>query len=99
MRISDGSSDVCSSDLLILMDIQMPSMDGYETTRRIRKQMHGKNRSTPVLAFTAEPYSEELKKKVADHSIGDLITKPFDAEMLIDKIGRPSFRERVGQYV
>lgn len=71
---------------LILMDIQMPGMDGYETTRRIRNQAKGKNHSTPVLAFTAEPYSEELRRKVAIHGIHDVITKPFDADMLIDKI-------------
>jgi len=71
---------------LILMDIQMPGMDGYEATRRIRNQPSGKNNSTPVIAFTAEPHSEELRKKVAMHDMQELITKPFDANFLIDKI-------------
>ena len=71
---------------LILMDIQMPEMDGYETTRKIRNQAKGMNKLTPVLAFTAEPYSEELRKKVTMHGIEDVITKPFDADLLIDKI-------------
>ncbi len=71
---------------LILMDIQMPGMDGYETTRKIRSQRTGKNKHTPVLAFTAEPYSEELKKKVSMHDIQDVISKPFDAGMLLEKI-------------
>jgi PAS domain S-box-containing protein len=71
---------------LILMDIQMPGMDGYEATRKIRSQRSGKNKQTPVLAFTAEPYSEELKKKVSAHGIQDVITKPFDAHVLLEKI-------------
>lgn len=73
---------------LILMDIQMPGMDGYETTRRIRSQTAGLNSATPVLAFTAEPYSEELRRKVSSHGIQDVITKPFDADTLMDKIFR-----------
>jgi len=64
----------------------MPEMDGYETTRKIRNQAKGMNKLTPVLAFTAEPYSEELRKKVTMHGIEDVITKPFDADLLIDKI-------------
>lgn len=71
---------------LILMDIQMPGMDGYETTRKVRAQGSGKNKQTPVLAFTAEPYSEELKRKVSMHGIQDVITKPFDAGMLLERI-------------
>ncbi len=71
---------------LILMDIQMPGMDGYQTTQQIRQQFRGKNKKTPVLAFTAEPYSEQLKIKVVQNGMQDVLTKPFDTELLISKI-------------
>lgn len=71
---------------LIIMDIQMPGMDGYQTTGKMRSQKDGRNISTPVLAFTAEPFSEELRKKVLFHGIQDVLTKPFDEDTLIDKI-------------
>ena len=84
---------------LILMDIQMPGMDGYETTRKIRSQIKGKNKSTPVLAFTAEPYSEELRRKVSSHGIRDVITKPFDADTLIDKIFTCTESQNLSEYI
>jgi PAS domain S-box-containing protein len=71
---------------LILMDLQMPIMDGYLTTKRIQNQRRGKNNTTPVLAFTAEPSTEDLRKRVHDHGIKDLITKPFDTDYLLEKI-------------
>ncbi len=71
---------------LILMDIQMPGMDGYETTDKIRSQKNGKNRKTPVIAFTAEPYSSSLKDKTLEHGIQYLLSKPFDPDYLIEKI-------------
>jgi CheY-like chemotaxis protein len=71
---------------IILMDIQMPKMDGYQATEKIRKQTGGKNCKTNILAFTAEPYSEVLKTRIAKHNIQDVITKPFNTDNLIDKI-------------
>ncbi|HEY9049283.1 MAG TPA: PAS domain-containing protein, partial [Ohtaekwangia sp.] len=62
---------------VILMDIQMPGQDGYEVTRAIRAQERGRNIHTPVIAFTAETLSEELKERVASNSIQDILTKPF----------------------
>jgi len=71
---------------IILMDIQMPDMDGYQTTEAIRHQKNGKNKKTPVLAFTAEPYSTSLKNKTIQHGIQYVITKPFDSDELIEKL-------------
>jgi PAS domain S-box-containing protein len=71
---------------IILMDLQMPGLNGYEVTRKIRRQRAAINRDTPVIAFTAEPYSQILKDKIRAAGIQDIITKPFKYEVLIDKI-------------
>ena len=59
---------------VILMDLNMPIMDGYETARHLRQTMHIK---TPIIALTADTFSaedEEYKKE----GIDALLTKPFD---------------------
>lgn len=71
---------------VILMDIQMPRMDGYQVTHKIRNQRGGVNKQTAIIAFTAKPYSEALKLTVMEHGIQDLLSKPFDTEILIKKI-------------
>lgn len=74
---------------IILMDIQMPGMDGYQTAVKIQQQ-RGKNRATPIVAFTAEPLTEKLKAKLSKHNLRDVITKPFDVNQFMEKISRLS---------
>jgi PAS domain S-box-containing protein len=71
---------------VILMDMQMPGMDGYQTAKLIRTQQGGCNVTTPVMAFTAEQFSEELADKLARHQIQHLLHKPFDIDDLIARI-------------
>lgn len=66
---------------LILMDIQMPGMDGYETLRAV--QASGYTR--PVIALTAHAMKEE-KMKTAAAGFVDHVTKPVDKELLITSI-------------
>jgi PAS domain S-box-containing protein len=80
---------------LILMDIQMPNMDGYETTDRIRAQENGKNKLTPIIAFTAEPFSDKIKTRLLNHQISDVITKPFDLDQFIEKITRTPYLKNI----
>jgi len=72
----------------ILMDLQMPGLNGYEVTAAIRKQNKGKNQNTPIIAFTAEAYSQGLKNKIDSSGFQDLITKPFQFDNLISKISK-----------
>jgi CheY-like chemotaxis protein len=66
---------------LILMDMKMPVMDGYEATRQIRKM----NPAVPVIAQTAYALSGDTEKaRIAGCS--DYITKPIKKDKLLEKI-------------
>ncbi len=69
---------------LILMDCQMPDLDGYEATRRIREGPE-KNRRIPILALTAHATPEDLGRCLAA-GMDDTITKPFVEEALRRKL-------------
>ncbi|MFY7708919.1 MAG: response regulator [Flavobacteriales bacterium] len=63
---------------LILMDIQMPEMDGHEATRQIRKSRYAQ---TPIIALTANAIAGE-EEKCLDAGANGYITKPIDREKL-----------------
>ncbi len=63
---------------IILMDIQMPNMDGYQTTREIRK-LTGKRAEIPIVAMTANAFDED-KKKAYDVGMDGYISKPIDSK-------------------
>ncbi len=67
---------------LILMDIQMPEMDGIEATKKIRSLI---NKKLPIIAITANAVDEELKVYMKE-GMTDFLTKPFDEHKLIAKI-------------
>jgi len=69
---------------LVLMDCQMPELDGYEATRRIRLGA-GESRKVPIVALTAHAMKEELERCL-EVGMNDYITKPFRKEALQQKL-------------
>lgn len=69
----------------ILMDLQMPEMDGYETTSYIRKELDEPKKSIPIIAMTAHVL-EGVHQKCMDVGMNDTIAKPINIELLTSKI-------------
>lgn len=70
---------------LILMDIQMPIMNGYEATREIRKMSNRVLAHIPIIAMTANAFEEEKKAALASGMNGH-VSKPIDVNILFKTI-------------
>lgn len=76
---------------LVLMDMQMPEMDGLEATRRIREDL---NLDTPIVALTANAIKGE-REKCIKAGMDDYISKPFLPDDLYQKISDLSKRKKI----
>lgn len=74
---------------IILMDVCMPDMDGFEATRLIRQLEKDRWQDIPIVAMTANAFDED-KKKALEHGMNGHIAKPFDID---------TFAETVLEYV
>ena len=70
---------------IILMDIRMPVMDGYEATRRIRALERADAKTVPILAMTADAFEEEVRK-CYDAGMNGHVAKPIEPEKLYEQI-------------
>ncbi len=72
---------------LVLMDIQMPIMDGLEAARTIREWERGRTGRLPILALTAHGLPES-RERVKTCGMDELVAKPVEAEVLYREIDR-----------
>jgi len=77
--VSEGEYD------LVLMDMQMPRLDGLDATRRIRA-MHGRGQ-LPVIAMTANAFAED-RRRCLEAGMNDFLTKPCRPEQLFSVLVR-----------
>ena len=66
---------------MILMDVQMPEMNGYEAARRIRAGDHPRARSIPIIAMTANAFAEDVRSAL-DAGMDAHVAKPIDLDVL-----------------
>ena len=71
----------------ILMDVQMPVMNGYDATRAIRELNQGKGARIPIIAMTANAFAED-EKAALDAGMNAHVAKPLDVELLKKVIRR-----------
>ncbi|GAB4069042.1 response regulator [Ancylobacter sonchi] len=77
----------------VLMDVQMPEMDGFEATRRIRRTIPSSQ--LPIIAMTAHAYERE-RQACLTAGMDDHIAKPVDPQLLIGTLDRWILRHRDG---
>ena len=70
---------------LILMDIQMPVMNGYEATKAIRKLDNPAIANIPIIAMTANAFDED-KKMALESGMNAHVAKPIDLPVLMEAI-------------
>ena len=68
--------DIC------FMDIQMPVMDGYDATARIRRMKDEEKASIPIIAMTANAFAEDRQKAIST-GMNDHVAKPIDMKVLL----------------
>ncbi|MDZ5650534.1 response regulator [Nitrospirillum sp. BR 11828] len=79
--------DILAADTfdLVLMDMQMPVLNGLEATRRLRAMEAGTGRHVPVIALTAHSLSDRVDDHLAA-GMDDHLVKPFDHDQLLDRV-------------
>lgn len=83
---------------VILMDMQMPVMDGCEATAEIRKLPRDDAESVLIYACTANTFKEDMDKALAS-GMNDFLTKPINIQTLLQKMAQtihPGFQNRAG---
>ena len=72
---------------VILMDVMMPVMDGLEATRYIRRSNKENARDIPIIAMTANEFTED-RRRVLEAGMNEHLAKPLESEVLIEMIAK-----------
>ena len=72
---------------MILMDVQMPEMDGYEATRRIRASGGPRAKEIPIVAMTANAFAEDVRHAL-DAGMNGHLSKPINMDAVRELLGR-----------
>ena len=72
---------------MVLMDVQMPVMGGYEATRRIRSSGHPRAADIPIVAMTANAFAEDVRHAL-DAGMNGHLSKPIDMNAMRELLGR-----------
>ena len=80
---------------VILMDISMPGLDGYELTRRLRSTKS--TESIPIIALTAHALASD-RRRAFEAGCNDFIAKPCEPRVVVDAVGRWLRRSRGAQF-
>ena len=70
---------------IVLMDIQMPNMDGYEAAERIRALEDPKKANIPIVALTANAFEED-RKNVLSSGMNGHLPKPYDVPKMMETL-------------
>lgn len=77
----------------ILMDIQMPVMDGLEATRTIRKLNKADAKTIRIIAMSANAFESDIKASI-DAGMNAHLTKPIEMEKVLEEIAKSKFKNR-----
>ncbi|HRH61544.1 MAG TPA: response regulator, partial [Chitinophagaceae bacterium] len=91
-----SNNNVAAAYDIILMDMQMPLMGGFEATKKIRSQFPAPVKNIPVIALTASVIRSDLQKCL-DAGMDGYVPKPFTREHLIKEIGRVLHRNTTNE--
>ena len=72
---------------VVLMDIRMPVMDGYEAARQLRALPRRDAETVPIIAMTADAFAEDIQK-CREAGMNDHIAKPLDITALFDTLAK-----------
>ena len=79
---------------MVISDIEMPDMDGFETTRRIREELGLPATQLPIVALTANTNPVE-RQRCIDAGMDDVLDKPMDLQTLVRSVSRHVLKARV----
>ena len=82
---------------MILMDVQMPVMNGYEATRQIRASAHPEAKTIPIAAMTANTFAEDVRNAM-DAGMNGHLAKPINMPAVRELVSKLLYAEEKGDH-